>query len=183
MKIFLIIFIILGSLTGAISALVWLGLYNVAATVPHRRIAHLFLEEVRDRSISAHSKGITVPSLKNPRLFDIGFKHYHEMCRVCHGALGGSRTEIAQGLNPGPPDFSSKDTKMRNEAELYWVINNGIKMTGMPAFGPTHSEDELWGIVVFVKRLPKLKPEEYAAMIKSVGLQEERGDDHHHSHK
>jgi hypothetical protein len=72
---------------------------------------------------------------------------------------------------------------MRNDAELYWVIKNGIKMTGMGAFGPTHSEDELLGMVVFVKRLPKLKPEEYAAMIKSVGLQEEREDDHHHSHK
>lgn len=172
MKIFLIIFIILGSLTGAISTLVWLGLYNVAATVPHRRITHLFLEEVRDRSISAHGKGITVPSLKNPRLFDIGFKHYHEMCRVCHGAPGGLRTEIAEGLNPGPPDFSSKDTKMRNEAELYWVIKNGIKMTGMPAFGPTHSQDQLWGIVTFLGRLPKLKPEEYNTMVKAFGLRD-----------
>lgn len=72
--------------------------------------------------------------------------------------------------------------KMRNEAELYWVIKNGIKMTGMAAFGPTHSEDELWGIVAFLKRLPNLRPEEYRAMIKAAGLDKEP-EDHHHGHK
>jgi mono/diheme cytochrome c family protein len=70
-----------------------------------------------------------------------------------------------------------------SDAELYWIIENGIKMTGMPAFGPTHSKDELWGMVVFVKGLPNLKPEEYAAMVKTAGLQEEKEDDHHHGHK
>jgi mono/diheme cytochrome c family protein len=170
MRILLTLFIIFGCLTVAIVALVWSGFYNVAATVPHWRVTHWFLGEVRDRSISAHSKGITVPSLRDPKLFDIGFKNYHEMCRLCHGAPGSPRTEIAKGLNPEPPDFSSRDIKMRNEAELYWIIENGIKMTGMPAFGPTHSEDQLWGIVTLLGRLPKLKPEEYKTMVKALGL-------------
>lgn len=71
---------------------------------------------------------------------------------------------------------------MRNEAQLYWIIKNGIKMTGMAAFGPTHNEDELWGIVAFLRRLPKLKPEEYRSMVKAAGLDKEK-EDHHHSHK
>lgn len=102
--------------------------------------------------------------------------------RSCHNAPGYSRTEIAKGLNPNPPDFTSKDVKMRKETELYWIIKNGIKMTGMPAFGPTHSEDELWGIVVFIKGLPSLKPEEYQAMLKAAGLDKEKEDHHHKSH-
>ena len=180
MKILLILFIILGCLAGAIVAFVSSGFYNVAATVPHWRITHWFLEEVRDRSISAHSKGITVPSLKDPNLFDIGFKNYHEMCRLCHGAPGSPRTEIARGLNPEPPDFSAKDAKMRNEAELYWVIRSGIKMTGMPFFGPTHREDQLWGIVALLRQLPKMEPEEYNMMVKALGLNDTPT---HHDHK
>jgi hypothetical protein len=56
------------------------------------------------------------------------------------------------------------------DAQLFWVIKNGIKMTGMPAFGPTHEEDELWGVVGFVKILPGLKEEDYKRRIMELGL-------------
>ena len=182
MKILLTLAAILCFLIVLITAFVWSGSYNIAATVPHWKITHWLIGEVRDRSISAQSGGIIVPSLKDPKLLNIGLSNYHAMCRLCHGAPGYSRTEIATGLYPIPPDFTSKDIKMRNEAELYWVIKNGIKMTAMPAFGPTHSEEELWGIVALVKGLPNLKPAEYKAMVKAARLQREREDDHH-SHK
>ena len=180
MKMLLTLFAILCFLIVLIAAFVWSGSYNVAANVPHWKITHWFLGIVRDRSIFTHSKGIIVPSLKDPKLLDIGFKNYHAMCRVCHGTPGSSPNEIAKGLNPSPPDFTSKSIEMRNDAELYWVIKNGIKMTGMPAFGPTHSEDELWGIVTFLRRLPKLKPEEYNAMVKASGLSDSMD---HHEHR
>lgn len=162
-----------------VTAFVWSGAYNVAATVPHWKITHWFLGKVRDRSISAHSRGIIVPSLKDPKLLDIGLSNYHAMCRLCHGAPGYPHTEIAKGLNPAPPELASETVKKCRDAELYWIIKNGIKMTGMPAFGSTHSEDELCGTVVFVKRLPTLKSEEYATMVRAAGLHKEREDDHH----
>jgi len=179
MKIFLTPFIILVLLVVAVAVLLWSGSYNVAATVPHWRVTHWVLGKVRDQSIAAHSKGIIVPSLKDLKLFDIGFKNYHAMCRGCHSAPGDPRTEIAKGLNPSPPDFASKDMKMRNEAELYWVIKNGIKMAGMPAFGPTHNEEELWGIVAFLRRLPNLKPKEYNAMVKAAHIHDTQPRHHH----
>lgn len=182
MKLLLTLTAILCFLIVLIAAFVWSGSYNVAASVPHWKMTHWLLGKVRDQSISTHSKGIIVPSLNNSNFVETGFKNYHEMCRLCHSAPGYSLTEIARGLYPNPPDFTSKDMKMRNEAELYWVIRNGIKMTGMPAFGPTHSEEELWGIVAFLKRLPNFRPEEYKAMIKAAGLDKEK-EDHHHSHK
>jgi hypothetical protein len=183
MKIFLVLLIILVLLIAAVATFVWSGSYNVAATVPHWRVTHWVLGKVRDQSIAAHSKGITVPSLNNPKLVETGFKNYHEMRRLCHGAPGYSRTEIAKGLYPPPPDLTKEEfAKGANSAELYWVIKNGIKMTGMPAFGPTHNDEELWGIVAFLKRLSNLRPEEYKAMIKAAGLDKEPGD-HHHSHK
>jgi mono/diheme cytochrome c family protein len=175
--------LVIAFLIVVVTVFVWSGAYNVAATVPHWKVTHWFLEKVREQSITTHSRGITVPSLKDPKLADIGFKNYHAMCRSCHNAPGYSRTEIAKGLNPKPPDFASKDVKMRKEIKLYWIIKNGIKMTGMPAFGPTHSEDELWGVVAFLKKLPSLKPEEYKAMVKAAGLDGEGEDDHPHGHK
>ncbi len=184
MKLLLTLTAILCFLIILIAAFVWSGIYNVAATVPHWKVTHLFLEEVRERSISTHSRGIIVPPLKEPKFMDTGFKNYHAMCRLCHGTPGYSQTEIAKGLYPPPPDLTKEESvKDRNGAELYWVIRNGIKMTGMPAFGPTHSEDELWGIVAFLKKLPSLKPEEYKAMVKAAGLHREREDDHSHGHK
>ncbi len=184
MKLLLTLIAILCFLIILIAAFVWSGIYNVAATAPHQGITLWFLEKVREQSISAHSRTISILSSENPERINIGFRNYHAMCRTCHGAPGYSRTEIAKGLYPAPPDLASEDVlKKLNDAELYWIIENGIKMTGMPAFGPTHNEDEIWGIVAFIKKLPGLKPEGYKAMVKAAGLHGEREDDHHHGHK
>ncbi len=183
MKIFLALLIILGLLIAGVVAFVWLGVYNVSAKVPHWSITLWFLEKVREQSISAHSRTIPILSSENPERLNIGFRNYHAMCRTCHGAPGYSRTEIAKGLYPAPPDLASEDVlKKLNDAELYWIIENGIKMTGMPAFGPTHSKDELWGIVAFVRHLPKINPKEYQAMVKAAGFKEEEAEEHHHGH-
>ncbi len=180
MKIFVALIIILVLLIAAMVTFLLSGRYNVAATVPHWRVTHWVLGKVRDQSIAAHSKGITVHSFDSPRLVDSGFKEYHEMCRLCHGAPGYSRTDIAKGLYPAPPDLASEDVlKKLNDAELYWIIENGIKMTGMPAFGPTHNENELWAIVAFVRGLPDLKPEQYNAMVKSAHIHDTQPRHHH----
>ena len=54
-----------------------------------------------------------------------------------------------------------------SDAELLWVVKNGLKMTGMPSFGKTHTKKQLWGIVAFLRRLPNLTTEEYKAMVES----------------
>ncbi len=168
MKALLITIAVFFFLLAGVTAYFWLGSYNVAATEPHWKITHWVLEEVRDRSISAHSRGIISPPSSDPKLIQIGFTHFHAMCRLCHGAPGFTRMEFALGLYPDPPPLSSGDTQSEGEAELFWIVKNGLKMTGMPAFGPTHSTEELWGIVSFLRRLPKLNPEEYGKMVKAA---------------
>jgi mono/diheme cytochrome c family protein len=66
------------------------------------------------------------------------------------------------------------------DAETFWVVKKGIKMTGMPAFGPTHDDEELWGIVAFWRRLPGMKPEQYKEVVESAGVQIEKQEHHHH---
>lgn len=166
-------------LFAGVAVFLYAGRYNVAATMPHSRLTAWILEEARDRSILFHSQGIQPPSLKNPKLARDGFKEYHEMCRQCHGASGQQRAEFARGLYPKPPDLTSKEIRDLREDELYWVVKNGIKMTGMPAFGPTHEENELWAIVAFLRRLPELSKGEYEALAKEAGRHRE-GKNHHH---
>jgi len=101
------------------------------------------------------------------------------MCRLCHGAPGYAQTQVAKGLYPKPPEYKSKNVQRWRDAELYWIIDNGIKMTGMPAFGPTHSKDELWGVVTFVRHLPNLNPKEYQAMVEAAGVRKKKEDDRH----
>jgi mono/diheme cytochrome c family protein len=151
---------------------VFSGMYNVSADVPHWRLTFLILDEARDRSIEFHSEGITVRRL-DEKLAAIGFPHFHDMCRLCHGAPGYSREEFAAGLYPSPPDLSTAAFQDEaTDAKLYWVVKHGLKMTGMPSFGVTHDEETLWGIVAFARQLPKLTPEDYASMVKKTGHDE-----------
>jgi mono/diheme cytochrome c family protein len=164
MKVFLTIVIVLVCLLVGGGVFVWSGVYNVAAVAPHWNVTLWVLEETRESSIAAHSKGILLPDLNKAGLAQKGFKDYHETCELCHGAPGIKPKEFAQGLNPHPPDLSSRDSQELKNAELFWIVKNGIKMTGMPAFGPTYSEDQLYEVVAFLRLLPKLTPEEYSSM-------------------
>jgi hypothetical protein len=69
---------------------------------------------------------------------------------------------------PNPPSLVSDEVQRElSDAELFWVVKNGLKMTGMPSFGKTHTDEQLWGIVAFLRRLPNLAADEYGAMVKA----------------
>ncbi len=158
---------------------VWSGAYNVAADVPHWKATSAVLEIARERSIDNHSDGISPPPLDDPELLESGFHHFHPMCRMCHGAPGYERLEFAKGLYPNPPDLTTDHiVEEFTDAQLYWIIENGLKMTGMPAFGPTHKEDELWGLVAVLKKLPQMTPEEYRAEVGAHGQEGQMGGHH-----
>jgi hypothetical protein len=161
---------------------VWFGVYNIAATEPHWSITSSLIEAVRERSIEVRSKDIQVPNLYDPKFTEAAFPHYHEMCRLCHGAPEYPPEEFAVGLYPHAPSMTSGDLqKELSDAEIYWIVKHGIKMTGMPAFGPTHKEKELWGLVALVKEIPKMGLEQYRQQVKEMGLTEDMS--HGHSHE
>jgi mono/diheme cytochrome c family protein len=139
------------------------GIYNVSAMHKHSSMVRYLLGITMDNSVRVRAKDIVAPSLDDPALVRLGFHHYDEMCEVCHGAPGTPRSEISAGLNPRPPDLS-KSAEELSPAELYWVTKNGIKMTGMPAFGVTHDEHELWAITAFILKLPRMSFAQYQDM-------------------
>jgi len=164
-KVFVII-TILG--VGAGVGLIYSGRINVAATNPHNALVYWVLDTASDRSIRYHAKGIKAPPVNDPAMVLAGFRHYREMCVGCHLAPGIQSSEISEGLMPKPPKLQEVAEEW-TPAELFWVIKNGIKMTGMPAWGLTHSDKKLWQVVAFVKQLPTMTPAQYKDMDQKAG--------------
>jgi mono/diheme cytochrome c family protein len=173
MNFFKVFFIVVCAIIGGSAIYVWLGWYNVAATSSHWKPTAWVVQEVRDQSIAYYGQGIRGPSLLSPARISAGFEHFHETCRLCHGAPGFSPLEFAPTMNPKPPDLKWIKVQEKTDAELYWVVKNGVKMTGMPAFGSTHTEEQLWDIVAFLRQLPNLAPEDYGSMARTAKGMEE----------
>jgi mono/diheme cytochrome c family protein len=159
----------------------WLELSNVAATQPHRAGVGWFLEAIRDHSIETQSAVIVPSALTNPDLLHTGVREYDAMCVMCHGAPGREPSVIGRGLNPVPPKLDTAEVQAYSDAELYWIITNGIRMTGMPAFGPTHDDHTVWSLVAFLRKLPSMNAQQYAAMVETARVHEHTGA-HAHPH-
>jgi mono/diheme cytochrome c family protein len=146
------------------SALIYSGLYDVAATTPHWAVTRWTLETARIRSIKGHAAGIEAPlGLDDPAKILIGVEHFAAHCAVCHGAPGVPKGDIARGLYPSPPDLG-KTVPLYSPAELFWILQHGIKMTGMPAWSD-HSDGELWATVAFLEKLPGMSEQDYANLV------------------
>jgi mono/diheme cytochrome c family protein len=159
-------------------AVVYSGIIDVAATNPEPALVKALLEQTREHSIERRAKLIQPPPLGDPAQVSAGMEEYQEMCSVCHGGPGVEVSHIAHGLNPPPPQFTRS---MHDEpSEIFWIVKNGIKMTGMPAFGPTHDDPTLWSIVAFLKNIDKLTPEQKAALSKGAGEEHEEHEEHEH---
>ena len=153
---------ILGWVVLAVGALlfVYSGVYDVAASKPENTIIGWLLSTTMRRSVLHHADatGSLGPSTEDQ--VREGFKLYNEACVYCHGAPGKDPVDIGKGLNPEPPYLA--DTVGRWTApELFWIVKNGIRMTGMPSFGKTHEDAEIKAAVAFIQRLPQMTPAQY----------------------
>lgn len=156
---------------------IYSGDFNVAATSPHWPVTYWAMETVRVHSIKMHAAGIVPPdNLDDQAKVVMGTEHFAAHCAVCHGAPGVPKGEIAEGLYP-PPANLAVAAQHYTPAELFWIIKNGIKMTGMPSWSD-HSDDELWGTVAFLKKLGAgMSAQEYGKLVMaSMAL----GGHHHH---
>lgn len=166
MKVFSTIIITLLVLIGAVLAFIYSGVFNVAATEQDTGLIHWALTTTRERSIESRAENIKVPPLTDA-MAQAGRNYFGKTCVMCHGAPGVDPGEIGKGLNPQPPYLAAEGAQW-DPTEVFWVLQHGIKMTGMPAFGPTHSEDELWNLVAFVQKLPGMTAQTYQAMGQSA---------------
>jgi mono/diheme cytochrome c family protein len=160
-----------------VSLFLWSGVYNIAANDEHWAITNKLIEILRERSIEVRAEEIATPDdLNDASRIVSGAANYKEMCSACHLAPGTEITELHQGLYPQPPVFhqSTAEHEEHGMQNKFWVIKNGIKLTGMPAWGASHSDDEIWSLVAFINQLGKLSATEYQKLITDNKLKNDR---------
>ena len=146
---------------GAGLVVLYAGFYNISATHQHLRPTYAILKIGLRESIERRAKDIVVPPLDDARSVERGLALYRAHCTQCHGAPGVAPDPFALGMTPLPANLAHKAIE-RTPAELYWVVKNGIKMTGMPAWVFRMSDDDLWSVVAFMLQMPLMSPQQYA---------------------
>ncbi len=177
---------------------IWTGLYNVSTLSPDPGPLKWVFSTTSRNSIEHHAKGIIVPqdvkalsegsasgdSQADSSMIAEGFDHYNDMCITCHAGPGLSKSEAGIGLYPQAPDLA-RSAKELPPQDLFWVIKNGVKSTGMPGFAKTHSDSKIWAMVAFLEKMKNMTPQQYAAMqnanssMKSMNMKMHMSDHEH----
>lgn len=159
--------VIIGALVvaGVVGALIFMysGIFNVAASVEDSSALNWALVTVREASIGLHSRDVVAPldTMKADR--DAGFQIYRRECVMCHTPIGRVPRPMAVGFNPQAPSFGP-DADDMSGTQLFWVTKNGIRFTGMPAWSPSLSDQEIWDTTAFVMSLPEMTAADYDAI-------------------
>lgn len=123
---------------------------------------------LRSAAIPTEAKERTNPVPASDLVLHEGMEHFADHCAVCHDNNGSGDTVFGRGMYPRPPDLRAADTQQLSDGELFYIIENGVKFTGMPAFGSgsTDGVSSSWGLVHFIRHLPKLTEQEIEKMKK-----------------
>ena len=151
---------------------IYSGSYPVGADVPHNQLTLKLLETLRERSITRAAQQVSIPAdLQTAERLIAGGADYQAMCAQCHLRPGVSSTDFSVGLYPAPPPLTGNDAKHDHAAHenepqqaiqrQFWIIKHGVKASGMPAWGYTHSDDRIWNMVAFLQHLPNMTEQQY----------------------
>src|SRR4030095_2871854 len=148
----------------ALALLIVSGVYDISATDQHTKPVYWLIELTMKRSVQLRAREHETPNLASADVIDKGFAHYRDRCLRCHGGPGHAPDDAALGMTPVPANLIPT-TQQWTAAKIHWVVKNGIKMTGMPAWRYRMSDDEIWEVVAFIKeRLPYLTSRELETM-------------------
>ena len=117
----------------------------------------------RSTAMPSSAKALKNPVRFTPEMRHEAMAHFADHCAVCHANNGSGQTLFGKGMYPKPPDMRGETQRM-SDGEIFYVIENGIRMSGMPAFGVDGAEDDSWKLVAFIRHLPKLTATEEAEM-------------------
>lgn len=120
---------------------------------------------MRDMAIPVRYKTLKSPVATDASVIHDGMAHWADHCATCHANNGSGDTMYGRGMYPRPPDMRLADTQGMSDGELYYTIKNGVRLTGMPAFGEAGDSDvDSWKLVAFIRHLPKLTDQEESEM-------------------
>lgn len=118
----------------------------------------------RRLAVPSTAKNEKNPFTASPELMTEARAHFADHCAICHANNGSGNTEIGKNLYPKAPDMRLPQTQNLTEGELYYTIHNGIRLTGMPAWGTEVKDEDSWKLALFIRRLPQLTQAEEREM-------------------
>jgi mono/diheme cytochrome c family protein len=125
----------------------------------------MMAREVRHMAIPKSARKLQSPVAETPGNLRAARLHFADHCAICHANDGSCDTPFGRNLYPKPPDLRREQTQKLADGEIFWIIENGVRFTGMPAFGGAHgSEEDSWKLVRFIRHLPQLTAEERIEM-------------------
>ncbi|WP_424932755.1 c-type cytochrome [Amaricoccus macauensis] len=153
----------LAALAGA--ATVGFGLFNVSARIGHLPPVHWALHTTFEQNVRlrAPSEAEVPANLGDPGLAAIGAGHFDSACRFCHASPGEAQSATALSMNPAPPHVSDAAASWEPN-QLHWIVDNGVKMSGMPHWPTETRDDDVWAVVAFLDAVPDMGNDDYEAM-------------------
>ncbi len=158
----------LAVLAVAAGLFVYAGAYNVSARAGHLPPTAWLLHFAMRKSARTHALGIEVPPLEDERMVIRGATWFSIGCAPCHGEPGDPYPPIVDNMTPPAPRLEPLIDDW-NQRELFWIVDNGIKYTGMPAWATAERPDEVWSMVAFLLRLPEMDPATYRKLAYEPG--------------
>jgi mono/diheme cytochrome c family protein len=151
---------------GGVVTFVWIGSRGISAKAEPGRFETLVAGRMRSWAIPRAARDLRNPVAKSPEVIEEGMAHFADHCAVCHANDGSGDTEMGRGLYPKPPDMRLAATQSLSDGEVFYIIENGVRLTGMPAWstGTDDGKHETWNLVHFIRELPRLTPEQIAQM-------------------
>lgn len=150
--------LLLGVLIGVAGALVLTLLLAPALLLTHRRDLPLerdyaaLMVDVVSRALAGDARN---PLAGDPRALSAGRAAYTGQCSVCHGAAGDGRGVFGASTYPDAADLTSERTQGKTDAQLFWIVKNGLGFTAMPGFGQVYRDPDIWAIVAYLRELPR----------------------------
>ena len=160
-----VLLLALATVIGAVGVWVFVS-RGVSAKEQPGKVEEFLATRVRNLAIVRRAKSLTNPVEYSEEGIADARAHFADHCATCHGNDGSGDTEMGRGMWPKVPDMRLARTQNLSDGELFWIIENGVRFTGMPAWGNGTKEGETasWQLVHFVRRLPKLTPAEIEEM-------------------
>lgn len=138
---------------------------GLSARATPTAIEAFFAQHAHRMSIPSDARNMHNPMPASDEDLREARQHFADHCSSCHANDGSGDTMYGKGLYPKPPDLRKSETQNLSDGELFWIIENGVRFTGMPAFGGGHgSEEDSWKLVLFIRHLPQLADQERVEM-------------------
>jgi mono/diheme cytochrome c family protein len=160
-----LLFVVLAAVLAAV-VFIWIGSRGISARAVPGRIETVVARTMRGLAIPRAARDLRNPVAPTPQIIAEGMAHYADHCAGCHANDGSGETEIGRSLYPRSPDMRLPATQSLTDGELFYIIENGVRLTGMPAWatGTDAGAQATWHLVHFIRELPRLTPAQVEEM-------------------